>query len=258
MRKTAWLRHFLGDVHFNSNFILHLLDFNCGVDVIGELIDPVDILYSSIRCFPGQEYRVTTNENYLVDPSISNDILVPWEEADLPILARAIYGADPWQVTKESWTAFPWEQRIVYVTHFRGDEKHNVYKRLVVPFNTMPKPSLDDLREWEEDYQIAWLLRLADNGAISVNRPLLESRVSLLDLGYSTDHVRTANNILRARILAVEAPMWDETGGLSPDATAEEIRTVHVTALNTAYDMVQPDALDTAMLVEIKKLIAND
>ena len=257
MRKTAWPRYFLGDVEFDSSFILHLLDFHCGVDVIGADIEQVNPPDSSMRCFPGQEYRVTTNENYLVDPSISNDILVPWEEADLPILARAIFRA-PWQVTKKSWAAFQWEQRIVYVPHFRGNEKNNVYKRLIVTFDTMLKPTLDDLKGWEEDWQIAWILRLADDRVISMKQSLLESRESLLDLDYSTDHVRAASNILRTRILAVEAPIRDETGGLSSDATAEEIRAVHVTALNTAWRMLQPVALDTAMLVEIKKLIAGD
>ena len=231
-----------------SDFVMILLDFYCGVDVMGEGNPD-----HSMRWFPGQEYRVISNRNYLVDPAISNLILDPKVRADETILARACYLADPWQVTEESWAAFQWSERVVYVPHFRGAEKNNVYKRRVVTFDPMPKPSLDDVRKWEEDFHLAFLPPLAEIPPF-LDWSLSDSREALLSQGHSEDHVGTASAILHARTFALIALALDETGGLRPDATTEEIRAARVSALNAAYEILLPAALDAAMLVEVAKL----
>ena len=242
--RSKWLRILPGDDDFTSDHVIQLLDFHYGS---GET--------HVADWFPDRKYRVTENCNYLVDPLISNEILVPGEHDDEAILARACFLADPWHVTEKTWLAFSWESRVVYITHFRDGDKNNVYKRLRIAFNNIPKPSWSDLKRWEEDSQIADLVEHRSSN--SIGRRLQESQDVLLEAGHPLNFLETAKATLTKRILKSKEPVFHKRGGLETGATAEEIRTVKVQALNSIGAALDPTALDTAMISEVKRIRAE-
>ena len=234
MRKLEWERLIPGDPNFTTDVVMMLLDFHCGSDSM-----------HSIDWFPDQQYRVTSNRNYLVDTSITNEILVPWDPDDQMILARACFLASPWRVTDANWLAFDWGNRIVYVPDFRAGEKSNVYRRVSVLFDKMPKPTWRDFTHWEEDYQIE--LFVGNDSTDFIDKILRESQAELLAGGQLFEHLETARGILYDRIMALDAPILDAT----------EDRAVRAQALNVVYDALKPAALDAAMLVEVNRIRAK-
>ena len=247
MNRTECRRVFPGDPNFTSESVMFLLDIHCGVGLRNRAHAE-----HSMEWFPGQQYRVITNRNYLVDPSITNEILVPWDPIDRPTLAQACYLASPWLVSEASWGAFSWDNRVVYVPHFRQGEKNNVYRRATVEFNQMPKPSWNDFKRWEEDVGVIGVTEIAPRD--SVDRRLLESQGVLVAAGHPLALLETARAILSQRISATKAPIFQERGGLGDDATDEEVRTAKVTALNDTYLALEPAALDAAMLAEVERI----
>ena len=242
--RHKWIRRLPGNDDFTSDDVRQLLDFHCGAEEM-----------HAADWFPDIEYRVTENRNYLVDPSILNEILVPSEADDSEILSRACFLADPWHVTEKSWLAFPWESRVVYIPHFRDGDKNNVYKRIRVVFSKMPKPSWADLKRWEEDFEIAGLAK--HRSSDSTDRRLQESQDVLLAAGHPLNFLETAKATLSRQISELKAPVFHERGGLETGATAEEIHTVKVRALNAVVAALDPTALDTAMINEVKRIRAG-
>ena len=239
MNRINWRRILPGDNDFTSNDVMRLLDshFDSGQ-------------MHSINWFPGPEYRVIGNRNYLVDPSISNPFLVPWDGDDAPILSRACFLAHPWRVTEEIWRMFQWDNRIVYVPHFRAGEKNNIYRRAIVPFSKTPKPSWADFKNWEIDFEIAAVVR--NHPSTLMDRVLMDSQRVLLDSGQSLEFLEAAKATLRDRIVALKAPILTTRGGLGVGSTAEEIRDAKVLSFNALYAALDPAAVDAAMLAEIE------
>ena len=60
-----------------------------------------------------------------------------------------------WEVSEETWRAFSWNPRVVYVLSVDPETSAAIYRRTLVPFATNPKPTWAELSEWELNYRLA-------------------------------------------------------------------------------------------------------
>ena len=106
----------------------------------------------SIEWFP--EGYQNGGDNYLVPPDIL-DATIPPTAGDLlrRVFLSISIDAD-WEVSEETWRAFSWNPRVVYVPSAEPKTNAAVYKRTLVPFTTNPKPTWAELLEWERNYRL--------------------------------------------------------------------------------------------------------
>ena len=116
---------------------------------------PGDPVLNSTEWFPAEHQN--SGDNYLVPPDIVAEIIPATDDVRLRRVFLSISLDADWEVSQETWTAFSWNPRIVYVGSLENIAGVNVaaFRRTLAPFAKHPKPTWENLLEWERNYTLA-------------------------------------------------------------------------------------------------------
>ena len=165
-----------------------IFDHHYGSRIEGEPLD-------SIEWFP-DGYQ-NSGDNYLVPPGVLDETIDPNNEGLLRRVFLSISIDADWEVSEETWSAFQWNPRVVYVPSVKPGTNTAVYRRTTVPFLVHPKPTWRDLIEWESNYALALSLL-----------PYRSAWTSISALGIPVADLPQAREIHRDVIRRERAAAW--------------------------------------------------